>query len=105
MIKKNLINRVLKEYLLKESLVEGDSLYQNEINQINSLSETDSDLENRFDKIWNSLEIKTKQNGSDMSKFNSSVNEKIKMFVDKLSQKSKNPAVWGRRKVICDLWK
>ena len=104
MIKKGLINRVLKEYLLKESLVEGDSLYQNEINQINSLSETDSDLENRFDKIWNSLEIKTKNNGTDMLKFNSTVNQKIKDLVDKLSKKGKNPSIWVRRKLICDLW-
>ena len=75
-----------------------------EIKQIELLSDTDSNLENKLDKIWNFLEIKTKKNGTDMSKFKSAVNPKIKDLVDKLSNKSKNPTVWGRRRLVCNLW-
>jgi len=103
-MKKILINRILNEYIIKESLVVDDSSYIDEIKQIELLSDTDSNLENKLDKIWNSLEIKSKKNGTDMSKFKSSVNPKIKDLVDKLSKKGKNPAVWGRRKIICNLW-
>jgi len=103
-MKKILINRILNEYVIKESLVVDDSSYIDEIKQIELLSDTDSNLENKFDKIWNSLEIKTKKNGSDMSKFKSTVNPKIKDLVDKLSNKSKNPTVWGRRRLVCNLW-
>jgi hypothetical protein len=103
-MKKILINRILNEYVIKESLVVDDSSYIDEIKQIELLSDTDSNLENKFDKIWNSLEIKTKKNGTDMSKFKSSINLKIKDLVNKLSKKGKNPSVWVRRKLICDLW-
>ena len=103
-MRKNLINRILNEYVIKESLVVVDSSYIDEIKQIELLSDTDSNLENKFDKIWNSLEIKTKKNGTDMSKFKSSINLKIKDLVNKLSKKGKNPSVWVRRKLICDLW-
>jgi len=103
-MRKNLINRILNEYVIKESLVVDDLTYIDEIKQIELLSDTDSNLENKFDKIWNSLEIKTKKNGTDMSKFKSSINLKIKDLVNKLSKKGKNPSVWVRRKLICDLW-
>ena len=103
-MKKILINRILNEYVIKESLVVDDSSYIDEIKQIELLSDTDSNLENKLDKIWNSLEIKTKKNGTDMSKFKSSTNLKIKDLVNKLSKKGKNPSVWVRRKLICDLW-
>jgi hypothetical protein len=103
-MRKNLINRILNEYVIKESLVVDDSSYIDEIKQIELLSDTDSNLENKFDKVWNSLEIKTKKNGTDMSKFKSSINLKIKDLVNKLSKKGKNPSVWVRRKLICDLW-
>ena len=103
-MRKNLINRILNEYVIKESLVVDDSSYIDEIKQIELLSDTDSNLENKFDKIWNSLEIKTKKNSTDMSKFKSSINLKIKDLVNKLSKKGKNPSVWVRRKLICDLW-
>ena len=103
-MKKILINRILNEYVIKESLVVDDSSYIDEIKQIELLSDTDTNLENKLDKIWNSLEIKTKKNGTDMSKFKSEVNPKIKDLVDKLSNKSKNPTVWGRRRLVCDLW-
>lgn len=103
-MKKFLINRILNEYVIKESLVVDDSSYIDEIKQIELLSDTDSNLENKLDKIWNSLEIKTKKNGTDMSKFKSAVNPKIKDLVDKLSNKSKNPTVWGRRRLVCNLW-
>lgn len=103
-MKKFLINRILNEYVIKESLVVDDSSYIDEIKQIELLSDTDSNLENKLDKIWNSLEIKTKKNGTDMSKFKSSINLKIKDLVNKLSKKGKNPSVWVRRKLICDLW-
>jgi hypothetical protein len=103
-MKKFLINRILNEYVIKESLVVDDSSYIDEIKQIELLSDTDSNLENKLDKIWNSLEIKTKKNGTDMSKFKSTVNLKIKDLVDKLSNKSKNPTVWGRRRLVCNLW-
>lgn len=103
-MKKFLINRILNEYVIKESLVVDDSSYIDEIKQIELLSDTDSNLENKLDKIWNFLEIKTKKNGTDMSKFKSTVNLKIKDLVDKLSNKSKNPTVWGRRRLVCNLW-
>jgi translation initiation factor IF-2 len=103
-MKKILINRILNEYVIKESLVVDDSSYIDEIKQIELLSDTDTNLENKLDKIWNSLEIKTKKNGTDMSKFNSTVNQKIKDLVDKLSKKGKNPSIWVRRKLICNLW-
>lgn len=103
-MKKFLINRILNEYVIKESLVVDDSSYIDEIKQIELLSDTDSNLENKLDKIWNFLEIKTKKNGTDMSKFKSAVNPKIKDLVDKLSNKSKNPTVWGRRRLVCNLW-
>lgn len=102
---KILINKILKNYLINESLIVDDSDYINEIEDINNLDEKDYDLENKLDKIWNSLEIDTKKKGIDMSKFKSSVNDKLKMLVDKLATKSKNPAVWLRRKLVCDLWK
>jgi hypothetical protein len=103
-MKKILINRILNEYIIKESLVVDDSSYIDEIKQIELLSDTDGNLENKLDKIWNSLEIKSKKNGTDMSKFKSVVNDKLKSLVDKLANKSKNPAVWGRRRLVCDLW-
>ena len=103
-MKKILINRILNDYIINEALIIDDSSYIDEIKQIESLSDTDINLENKLDKIWNSLEIKTKKNGTDMSKFNSTVNQKIKDLVDKLSKKGKNPSIWVRRKLICDLW-
>jgi translation initiation factor IF-2 len=103
-MRKILINRILNDYIINESLIIDDSSYIDEINQIELLTDTDINLENKLDKIWNSLEIKTKKNGRDMSKFNSTVNQKIKDLVDKLSKKGKNPSIWVRRKLICDLW-
>ena len=103
-MKKILINRILNDYIINEALIIDDSSYIDEIKQIESLSDTDINLENKLDKIWNSLEIKTKKNGTDMSKFNSTVNPKIKDLVDMLSKKGKNPSIWVRRKLICDLW-
>ena len=60
-MKKILINRILNEYIIKESLVVDDSSYIDEIKQIELLSDTDGNLENKLDKIWNSLEIKSKK--------------------------------------------
>jgi hypothetical protein len=103
-MKKILINRILNNYIINEALIIDDSSYIDEIKQIESLSENDINLETKLDKIWNSLEIKTKKNGTDMSKFKSNVNVKIKTLVDKLAKNGKNPAVWGRRRLICNLW-
>ena len=103
-MRKILINRILNDYIINESLIIDDSSYIDEINQVELLTDTDINLENKLDKIWNSLEIKTKKNGTDMSKFNSTVNQKIKDLVDKLSKKGKNPSIWVRRKLICNLW-
>ena len=101
---KRIIKNILKKYVINESLIYNDTSFIDETNEIKKLNKDDSKLESKLDKIWNSIEIKLKKSGGDMSKFKSDVNDKIKYLVDKLSKKGKNPSVWIRRKIICDLW-
>jgi uncharacterized membrane-anchored protein YjiN (DUF445 family) len=104
-MKKLFINRILKEYVMTESLIYDDNSFIDEIDQIKRLSEQDPEFENKLDKIWNTLEIKVKKSGGDMSNIKTSVNTLLKMFVEKLKDQSKNPAVWIRRYNVCKLWK
>ncbi|NBO36555.1 hypothetical protein EBU91_03325 [bacterium] len=99
------INKYVKK-IIYEIYSKADFLnFDNQILQI-KISEPDSEI--KTDNIWTSLDIKMRENGSDMTKVNSNDLKnllKLKSLVDHFSSKGKNITLWLKRKQICNNWK